>query len=492
MTHRELSVDPNGVIRTGTAYTEGGKLLREYLRQLGQLRSTYHDSWGDDELGQKFSQKFLEGLDTLERLVTGVGDSLDFGGEGLSSGGKAYQYAEDEATDAGDRLHTALLPLDMRPQQTAALLPTDNGVPRQPGRAGQGLPRQATYSERLTAYSEPNDPNRPPEISLSERENPDTGKDEKFAVIDGREFRLRPVDMPEGDELITRDGAVRLVMAVNPETGERVYQKISFDGRAYEIEPVGGQRRLLRALSPTLPNAPAGVLTSSAISKLEWANATVDGYPLADGFMLMEAKALPDGQVRLDTGAYESIVPLTSEHTVLTANGEPIQPDVGSQLFIVKRDPDYGGIPAGEEPSYAEFLPDGTAYPYISELDTPEPLQPWQAPGSAAIPATSSLYALPSYEGALINGDPVPPGSHIVSFNEVTDGTVRLDANYYSSITPLADAELTTPDGGVIGHEPGAQQFLVQDNPNPPDPTAPGYQPDFLEFSPDGHASPAS
>jgi hypothetical protein len=481
MTQQELSVDPNGVIQTGRAYTAAGRVLGEYLRGLNRLRSTYSDSWGDDDLGQQFSQKFLDGLDTLEQLVIGIGDSLDFGGEGLAVGGKAYQHAEDEATEAGDKLYKALSPLGQQPHQAAtALLGQEEQAPQQPRRAMRAF-------QRLATPSKPNDPNTPPEIGISGRKDPKTGRDEKLVTIDGQEFRLRPVDTPEGDELITRDGAIRLVAAVNPETGERVYQKISFDGQAYEIEPVdreaGRSLSRLPASSLALSDAPAGVMTSGTVSKLEWAGATVDGYPLADGFMLMEAKALPSGQVRLDTGAYASIVPLTSEHAALTADGERIQPDDGSQLFIVKRNPDYSGVPAGEEPNYVEFLPDGTAYPYISELE-PSVL--------AASPVTSSFYTLPSYDSALINGDPAPPGYHIVSFNEVTDGTVRLDANYYSSITPLAQAELATPDGGVIGHEPGVQHFLVLDNPSPPDPTAPGYQPDLLEFSPDGHASPVS
>jgi hypothetical protein len=370
VTQQELSVDPNGVIQTGRAYTAGGQLLRAYQRLLNQLRSTYSGSWGDDDLGQQFSQKFLDGLDTLERIVTGIGDSLDFGGEGLAAGGKAYQHAEDEATEAGDKLYQALLPLGQQPPQAATALlgqeEQEQQVPQQPRRATRALRRLATSSQ-------PNEPSRPPEISLSGRKNLETGEDEKFVTIDGQEFRLRPVDTPEGDELITRDGAIRLVAAVDPETGERTYQKISFDGQAYNIEPVGGEARWLPASSQALSTAPAGVLTSGTVSKLEWASATVDGHPLADGFMLMEAKALPSGQVRLDTGAYASIVPLTSEHTALTANGERIQPDEGSQLFIVKRNPDYGGIPAGAEPSYVEFLPDGTAYPYISELEPSEP-----------------------------------------------------------------------------------------------------------------------
>jgi hypothetical protein len=236
MTQQELSVDPNGVIQTGSAYTAAGQILRAYQRQLDELRSTYYDSWGDDGLGQQFSQKFLDGLDTLERLVTGVADSLDFGGEGLTTGGKAYQYAEDEATEAGDKLYEALAPLGQQPPQAATALLRQEEQPR----------RDMQALQCLAPSAKPNDPIKAPEISISGRKDPETGRDEKLVTIDGQEFQLRPVDTPEGDELITRDGAIRLVAAVYPETGERVYQKISFDGQAYEIEPVDGEARRLR------------------------------------------------------------------------------------------------------------------------------------------------------------------------------------------------------------------------------------------------------
>jgi hypothetical protein len=119
VTQRPLSVDPDGVIQTGGAYTDTAQVVRAYLQQLHDLRSAYHDCWGNDDLGKQFSEKFLEGLDALEAVVNGVAESLDFSGEGLTSGGKAYQGAEEDATDASNQLHQAMSTLNPQSQYQA-------------------------------------------------------------------------------------------------------------------------------------------------------------------------------------------------------------------------------------------------------------------------------------------------------------------------------------------------------------------------------------
>src|SRR5262249_6029595 len=100
----ELWVDPEGVSHIGRNYGEQAALFRSYLRQLADLRARYGNSWGNDDLGQKFSAKFLEGMDTLERIIGTVADTLEYTGNGLKLTGKSFRAANDQAADASHQL----------------------------------------------------------------------------------------------------------------------------------------------------------------------------------------------------------------------------------------------------------------------------------------------------------------------------------------------------------------------------------------------------
>ncbi|MCM4078055.1 hypothetical protein [Paractinoplanes hotanensis] len=109
-------------------------------------------------------------------------------------------------------------------------------------------------------------------------------------------------------------------------------------------------------------------------------------------------------------------------------------------------------------------------------------------PASPMMPAISSMMLKPEYAEARIGGEPLPPGYRLQALNPFPDGTTRVDANLYESITPLAGTPVTTADGRPIDPE-GRQLFVVRENPAA-DATAPGYQPLVLSYAPDGTPSP--
>ena len=105
-----------------------------------------------------------------------------------------------------------------------------------------------------------------------------------------------------------------------------------------------------------------------------------------------------------------------------------------------------------------------------------------------AMPAISSYSMTPEYSTAYVGGRPLPQGYQLISLNPFADGSTRVDANLYDSVTPLAGTPVTTPDGKPISAGTG-QLFVVKENPAV-DPTAPGYQPLILSYAPDGTPTP--
>ena len=106
----------------------------------------------------------------------------------------------------------------------------------------------------------------------------------------------------------------------------------------------------------------------------------------------------------------------------------------------------------------------------------------------AAQPAISSYVAHPEYATAYIDGAPLSGQYRLIALIPFADGSTRVDANLYDSITPLAGTPVTTPDGTPI--DPGQGRFfVVKENPAV-DPTLPGYQPLYLSYSPDGTPTP--
>ncbi len=104
---------------------------------------------------------------------------------------------------------------------------------------------------------------------------------------------------------------------------------------------------------------------------------------------------------------------------------------------------------------------------------------------------TSAMALYPG--GVHIDGSAVPPGYDLQSLTTLPDGTSRVDANYYDAIVPLGTGRTVTgPDGKPID-APGDQFFLVRLKDSTAfDPTAPGYQPMIVSFSPDGTAVPVT
>lgn len=106
MTHPQgrISVDPDGVVAVGNDYAAHVALYQTYLDQLASIRERYASSWGDDEMGTKFSEKFLRGMDNLESLLKGVKGTLNYAAEGLRTSGNLYREVDDEAREAGHHM----------------------------------------------------------------------------------------------------------------------------------------------------------------------------------------------------------------------------------------------------------------------------------------------------------------------------------------------------------------------------------------------------
>ncbi|MEE3921223.1 hypothetical protein V2I01_32420 [Micromonospora sp. BRA006-A] len=72
--------------------------------QLTALRSRYANAWGDDDMGEQFSTKFLQGLDNLEAIIGGVKGTLHYTAQGLKESGRAYREADEAALDVSRRM----------------------------------------------------------------------------------------------------------------------------------------------------------------------------------------------------------------------------------------------------------------------------------------------------------------------------------------------------------------------------------------------------
>jgi hypothetical protein len=122
-------------------------------------------------------------------------------------------------------------------------------------------------------------------------------------------------------------------------------------------------------------------------------------------------------------------------------------------------------------------------------LATPaQPLLPTTGSLVATIPAISSYVEPPELRTALVGGQPLPSGFRLEALNPMPDGTTRVDANLYDSVSPVVYTSVTTPDGTAIEPD-GRQFFLVKDNPQA-DPLAAGYRPMYVSYTADGSASP--
>ncbi|MEU8659990.1 hypothetical protein [Actinoplanes philippinensis] len=319
-----LWVDPDGVEGLGLAYQGHVELYDTYLAQLTALRSRYANAWGDDDMGEQFSTKFLEGMDNLEAIIGGVKGTLAYTAEGLTQSALAYREADEAAAEVGHKM--------ARNFETLG---------------------QPSYAVTAT---------------------------------EGTTTELQPARL-------TRQHAVRARVAEPAaEPAEPVVMRAT---TAYE-----------RALAEKVPARPE------------------EGTPL-----------------------------LPTERNVAYASRRPLEGVAPDQVTATEATEVYATVPA-----------------------------------RPAMPAISSMFMKPEYTTAYVGGQALPAGYQLISLNTFEDGSARVDANLYDSVTPLAGAAVTTPEGTVI--DPGRGQFfVVKDNPNV-DPTAPGYEPLVLSYAPDGTPTP--
>ncbi|AXO37981.1 WXG100 family type VII secretion target [Micromonospora chalcea] len=171
--------------------------------------------------------------------------------------------------------------------------------------------------------------------------------------------------------------------------------------------------------------------------------------------------------------AYPTRATVSGDGPEPAAEGEPRRPHLLSRRRAV-------GEPVAEQ---ARLLPRQQGTPLLP-VEPAEPLIPL----TAAQPAISSYFSRPEYATAHVGGRPLPDGYRLIALNPFEDGSTRVDANLYDSITPLAGTPVTTPDGRAINPGQG-RFFVVKENPAA-DPTVPGYQPLYLSYAPDGTPTP--
>ncbi|MBL7253230.1 hypothetical protein [Paractinoplanes lichenicola] len=275
-----LSVNPDGVVSVGDAYGEHVQIYDTYMANLVSLRERYANAWGDDDMGQQFSTKFLAGMDNLEGLIGGVRGTLKYTAEGLTSFGKAYAEADESAMEVGRRMQGDF---------------EESFAPRQPL-------QRAVRAEMAPAV--------------------------------------------EGEPMLAlRRTAVARVEPVSPDSAE-------------PLEPMRAFTRSVRA--PLMPAMPA---ISSMMIKPDFAYARIGGEPLPEGYRLQALNTFPDGTTRVDANLYESITPLAGT-PVTTADGRPIDPE-GRHLFVVKENPAADPTAPGYQPLVLSYAPDGTPSPLI-------------------------------------------------------------------------------------------------------------------------------
>ncbi|WP_067494986.1 WXG100 family type VII secretion target [Actinoplanes sp. TFC3] len=209
------------------------------------------------------------------------------------------------------------------------------------------------------------------------------------------------------------------------------------------------QERVLRPAQPTQESERAGILESGPITR--------------EVRTRVPAAGVPNGET-VDTRG-----------EVTDLEMEPLQ-----ARRMLARPAD-----AGLEP----LQPTTPGVPASPGLEPLQPTLPARMPGAAPVGMmTSSHLMRVDYFGAQIGGEPLPEGYRLEALNPLPDGTTRVDANRYDSITPVNGAEVTGANGQPL--DAGGGQFVVvKENPDV-DPLAEGYQPMYLGFNPDGTPIP--
>ncbi|MEU8313212.1 hypothetical protein [Micromonospora sp. NPDC048169] len=282
-----LWVDPDGVEGLGKAYESHVQLYDTYLTQLTALRARYARAWGDDDMGEQFSTKFLEGLDNLEAIIGGVRGTLRYTAQGLTESSRAYREADEAALDVSRKMTKDFDGLD-----------------------GLTYPRRAVVADPVLEPTAEGEPRRP--------------------------------------HLTSR----RLALA------EPVAEQAGVAPRQY-----GTPMPPVQPAEPLIPLTAAHPAISSYFVRPEYATAHVGGRPLPEGYRLIALNPFEDGSTRVDANLYDSITPLAGT-PVTTPDGKPIDPGQG-RLFVVRENPAVDPTAPGYQPLYLSYAPDGTPTPII-------------------------------------------------------------------------------------------------------------------------------
>ncbi|MDY7085791.1 MAG: hypothetical protein SYR96_11860 [Actinomycetota bacterium] len=328
-----LYVNPDGVVSVGDAYGEHVQIYDTYLANLVSLRERYANAWGDDEMGQQFSTKFLDGLDNLEKLIGGVRGTLAYTSEGLRSFGKAYAEADESAMEVGRRMQgdfeESFTPRarSLAPVETTAETPV-----AQPqhllARPLDGVEAPLARTQHALA--------RPLDRVEAGTETP---------VLRAQRALARPADRVE-------EGAV----TPNARPQHALARPLD------RVEEGAEMPRLFsRSVNPGV--TPMQHAISSMMMKPDFPYARIGGEPLPEGYQLLAFNPFPDGTVRLDANLYESITPLAGT-PVTTADGKPIDAE-GRQLFVVKDNPAADPAAPGYQQMVLSYTPDGTPTPLL-------------------------------------------------------------------------------------------------------------------------------
>ncbi|AGL14096.1 WXG100 family type VII secretion target [Actinoplanes sp. N902-109] len=333
--HGRLWVNPEGVVRVGDAYSQHVDIYQRYLDQLTSLRQRYADSWGDDDMGNQFSQKFLGGMDNLEKLVGGIKGTLDYTAKGLQESGKLYRQVDDEAGEAGHKMARDFETNLPTGQAHAPLARTEATVT-------EAAPMKPLLREATPLLAEEHGVRR---LAMRAEERP-LQPTEQGTLRPMLREAVRSVDPndPEPVRSVREPLQREVVRSVNPN----------------DPEPV---RSVREPLQPTFSVSRAMPAISSYMSKPEYATAYVGGEPLPQGYRLEALNPFEDGSTRVDANLYDSITPLAGT-PVTTPDGRPIDPE-GRQFFVVKQNPTVDPTTPGYEPLLLSYAPDGTPTPLI-------------------------------------------------------------------------------------------------------------------------------
>ena len=393
----QMWVDPEGVVQLGDSYADHGAIYEGYKTQLEQLRTRYGKSWGDDDMGQAFSEKFLQGLDALDGIIGSVKGTLTYTSEGLRQGGQMYRKTDEEAAEMGHYLAGNFdnLPQGVfnrreatteEPQYQQAMavrgrtLDQDEAQPRQFMRATVArIPAREEQEERPAFRTTGEGRFVPPEGELRRTEaqlvfkSVRPGEEEEPTGFQSGQVTQAPMARLRG-RLLPEEASDPLVQrALTREEAEALPRarfmraETAFTG----VEPVDGP------MSPLLPEVGPGETAgglrmampafSASFMAAGWQDARIDGVPLADGYRLQGLTVFEDGTSRIDANRYQSITPITPGHTVTDANGQPIAAPDGA-LFVVKENPAVDPTAPGYEPFIVSFAPDGTAVPIVTDF----------------------------------------------------------------------------------------------------------------------------